>query len=282
MAQYRFGRSAGWLSVSRLGALAFSLLLVIGQTACHHAPEPSLDDLPVEKLYNQGVEMMGKKFYKRSAEIFDRVDADYPYSVWATRAQLMIGFARYQDSDYDGAVVALDHFIQLHPGNRDTPYAYYLKAICYYEQITDIGRDQGATEDAQKSLQAVIDRFPDTEYARDARIKLSLARDHLAGKEMEIGRYYEKHGLYIAAINRYRTVINNYQTTTHVPEALARLVESYVAIGLPDEARKNAAVLGDTYPNSEWYKDSYDLLVHKHVLNAEATAKEPWYKRAVE
>ncbi len=282
MAQYRFGRSAGWLSVSRLGALAFSLILVLGQTACHQAPVQSLDDLPVEKLYNQGVDMTNKKFYKRAAEIFDKVDANYPYSVWATRAELMIGFDKYQDSDYDGAVVALDHFVQLHPGNRDAPYAYYLKAICYYEQITDIGRDQGATEDAQKALQEVIDRYPDTEYARDARIKLSLTRDHLAGKEMEIGRYYEKHGQYIAAISRYRNVVANFQTTTHVPEALARLVESYVAIGLPDEARKNAAVLGYNYPDSSWYKDSYDLLVHKHVLSADSTAKEPWYKRMVE
>jgi outer membrane protein assembly factor BamD len=280
MAQFRFGRSAGRFSVGRAGALACAVLLLLGQTACHHVKQSDdVDNLSVEALYNLAVDMMVQKHYSRAAELFDKVDANYPYSVWATKAELMEGFANYQNSDYDAAVAALDNFVALHPGNRDTPYAYYLKAICYYEQITDIGRDQQATQDAQKALQDVINRFPDTEYARDARIKLSLTRDHLAGKEMEIGRYYERHGLYIAAIGRYKNVVDNYQTTTHVPEALARLVESYIAVGLPDEARKNAAVLGYNYPDSSWYADSYSLLVHNHLVTADVVGKDPWYKR---
>jgi len=277
MAQFRFGRSAERLSVGRFGALALSLAMILGQAGCAHHQE-DLDNLPVETLYNKAVDAMAKRDYEKAADLYDHVDTDYPYSVWATKSELMIGFAKYQDSDYDGAVTALDHFIELHPGNRDTPYAYYLKAICYYEQITDIGRDQQATQDAQTALQEVVDRYPDTDYARDARIKLSLTRDHLAGKEMEIGRFYERHGQYIAAIGRYRTVVEKYQTTTHVPEALARLVESYIAVGLPDEARKDAAVLGYNYPNSTWYADSYSLLVHHKLISPDIKQKTVWYK----
>ena len=276
MAQFRFGRSGGWFSRSRSGVLSLAFVILLGQAGCAHHDE-DLDNLPVETLYNKAVDAMAKHDYTEAANLYDHVDIDYPYSVWATKAQLMVGFAKYQASDYDAAVTALNSFIQLHPGNRDTPYAYYLKAICYYEQITDIGRDQQATSDAQTALQAVIDRYPDTEYARDARIKLSLTRDHLAGKEMEIGRFYEKHGQYIAAIGRFSNVVTNYQTTTHVPEALARLVESYVAVGLPDEARKNAAVLGYNYPKSSWYNDSYDLLVHKHLITADTTQRTSWF-----
>ena len=161
---------------------------------------------------------------------------------------------------YDESVVAAR---SLHPApsrHRDTAYAYYLKSLCYYIQITDVGRDQKVTDQALKAFEEVIRRFPDSRYARDARLKLDLTRDHLAGKEMEIGRYYEKRGQYLAAINRFRRVVDDYQTTTHVPEALHRLTESYLALGVVDEARTTAAVLGHNYPGSEWYKDSYALL----------------------
>jgi outer membrane protein assembly factor BamD len=166
----------------------------------------------------------------------------------------------YEAEDYSGAIVAADRFIQLHPGNRDVAYAYYLKAISYYVQIVDVGRDQKTTELALKALDDVIRRFPDTRYARDAKLKLAFTRDHLAGKEMEIGRYYLKRGQYLAAINRFKRVIDNYQTTTHVPEALERLVECDLALGLNNEAKRNAAVLGYNYPGSEWYGDAYAML----------------------
>ena len=172
----------------------------------------------------------------------------------------MTAYAHYEANDYSEAIADADRFIALYPGNASTPYAYYIKAICYFEQIVDVGRDQKNTENALKSFQEVVTRFPDSKYARDSRLKMDLTRDHLAGKEMEIGRYYEKQGLYVAAINRYRVVVKDYQTTTHVPEALERLAECYTAVGLPEEAQKNAAILGYNYPENEWYKDSYDLL----------------------
>ena len=172
----------------------------------------------------------------------------------------MSAFSYYSNGQYDDAILAVDRFIQLHPGNRDVGYAYYLKALSYYEQITDVGRDQRNTEQALVSLEEVIRRFPNSGYARDAGLKLDLTRDHLAGKEMEVGRYYHERDNYLAAINRYRNVIENYQTTTHVPEALHRLSEAYVAMGIEPEARANAALLGYNFPGSEWYLDSYELV----------------------
>ena len=176
------------------------------------------------------------------------------------KAQLMGAFARYRGNKYDDAIGALDRFIQLHPGNRDTVYAYYLKALSYYEQITDVGRDQETTARARAALDELVRRFPDSRYSRDAKLKLDLTLDHLAGKEMEIGRYYLTRKQYLAGINRFRRVVDLYQTTTHVPEALHRLTECYLALGLEEEARKTASVLGHNYPGSEWYTDSYAIL----------------------
>jgi outer membrane protein assembly factor BamD len=172
----------------------------------------------------------------------------------------MSAYALYQGGKYDESVVAADRFIQLHPGHRDIAYAYYLKALDYYVQIADVARDQKVTEKAMAALGEVVRRFPDSRYGRDARLKIDLARDHLAGKEMEIGRWYERQGSYLAAINRFKRVIDQYQTTTHVPEALHRLTECYMALGLADEAQRTAAVLGYNYPGSAWYSDSYALL----------------------
>jgi outer membrane protein assembly factor BamD len=172
----------------------------------------------------------------------------------------MGAFANYQSNKYDEAINALDRFIQLHPGHKDVAYAYYLRAISYYEQISDVGRDQNMTWLALQALENVVRRFPESRYSRDAILKLDLARDHLAGKHMEIGRFYLKKGEYLAAINRFRTVIKDYQTTTHVPEAMLRLVESYLALGVTEEAQATAAVLGYNYPGSAWYADSYVLL----------------------
>ena len=188
----------------------------------------------------------------------------------------MSAYANYQGNAYDEAIIILDRFIQLHPSNKDVPYAFYLKALCYYEQISDVGRDQKMTELALNSLNDVILRFPRSKYARDAKLKIDLTRDHLAGKEMEIGRYYESQGQYLAAINRFRSVVDKFQTTTHVPEALHRLTESYLALGLVDQANKTAAVLGYNFPGTEWYIDTYEIVENKQIRKPERK-KSPWY-----
>jgi len=264
-------------------ASGFRLAAVLGFAllagACADKDKETYLERPAEEIYNSAMDKVLDSDYQKAAKDFDEVDRQHPYSVWATKAQLMSAYSLYQASKYDEAVVDLDRFIQLHPGNRDTAYAYYLKALCYYVQITDVGRDQKTTEQALKALDEVTRRFPESKYARDARLKLDLTRDHLAGKEMEIGRYYERQGNYLAAINRFRRVVDNYQTTTHVPEALHRLTESYLALGIVDEARTTAAVLGHNYPGSEWYVDSYALLTGVPTQNS-ATPKG-WITRVI-
>jgi outer membrane protein assembly factor BamD len=239
-------------------------VLVIGMglalAACVSKNNDNYVERPVETLYNIAMDQLLSGDYKDAAKSFDDVDQQHPYSVWATKAQLMNAYALYQDKRYDESIVAAERFIQLHPGHRDVAYAYYLKALDYYIQITDVERDQTTTQQAYDALSEVVRRFPGTTYARDARLKMDLCWDHLAGKEMEIGRYYEQHGDYLAAINRFQTVVKKYQTTTHVPEALTRLVECYYALGLADEAKRTAAVLGYNYPGSTWYQATYDLL----------------------
>jgi outer membrane protein assembly factor BamD len=172
----------------------------------------------------------------------------------------MSAYAFYEANDYDEAVAAAQRFIDLHPGHKDVAYAYYLIGISHYEQISDVGRDQKMTQLALESFDELMRRFPDSRYARDAGLKADLARDHLAGKEMEIGRYYLRRGKYVAAINRFRSVIDSYQSTTHVPEALHRLTEAYLSLGVAEEARRTAAVLGYNFPSSRWYEDSYGLV----------------------
>jgi len=215
---------------------------------------------PVEDLYNNGVDALRDARYSSAGDQFSAVEQNYPYSTWAVNAQLMSGYTQYMQNHYTDAVAALDRFIQLHPTNRNVGYAYYLRALCYYEQISDIQRDQKGTEEAMNALQDVVNRFPDSTYARDAQLKIDLCRDHLAGKEMEIGRWYQGQHLYTAAIGRFQRVVDDFQTTNHVPEALARLTEIYLALGLRDEAKKTASVLGYNYPGSEWYVDTYSHL----------------------
>ena len=215
---------------------------------------------PVEELYNNGVDALSARRYSSAADQFNAVEQNYPYSTWAVNAQLMSGYSLYLQGKYTDATGTLDRFIQLHPAHRDIGYAYYLRALCYYEQIADIQRDQKGTEQAMNALREVVTRFPDTAYARDAQLKIDLCVDHLAGKEMEIGRFYQKQNLYEAAIGRFQRVVDDYQTTNHVPEALARLTEIYLALGLKDQARKTAAVLGYNYPGSEWYNATYAQL----------------------
>ena len=219
----------------------------------------------VEDLYNNGVDALNQKRYATAVTQFDAIEQNYPYSSWVVNAQLMHGYAEYLQNHYTEAIGALDRYIQLHPTSSNTSYAYYLRGLCFYEQIADIQRDQKGTEQAMVALQDVVNRFPDSAYARDARLKIDLCRDHLAGKEMEIGRYYEQQKLYTAAIGRFQRVIDDYQTTNHVPEALHRLTEIYLLLGLTDQAKRTAAVLGHNYPGSRWYEDSYDTLAENGI-----------------
>ena len=233
---------------------------------------------PIDQIYTDAWRMIDTENWLQAGRQFDEVERQHPYSVWARRAILMSAYCYYMGNRYPEAIDAATRFIQLHPGNKDVPYAYYLKAVSLYEQIGDVDRDQGKTDEAMTALQDLIQRFPDTEYARDARLKVDLARDHLAGREMMIGRFYLKQGEYLAAINRFRTVIDKYQTTTHAPEALERLTEAYLSLGVVREAQTSAAVLGYNYPGSRWYSDAYTLLTDQNVAPSED--KESWISRA--
>lgn len=214
----------------------------------------------VDVLYNRALVTFEGMNYKKAIQEFEEVERQHPYSDWAKKSQVMAAYAAYRAQEYDEAAVILERFVKLHPNNENTPYAYYLRALCYYDQISDVGRDQKMTQDAKQALREVVSRFPDTDYARDARIKLDLTEDHLAGKEMEIGRYYMARQEWLAAINRFQYVLDHHQTTSHVPEALHRLVEAYLQLGVKEEANKYAAVLGHNYPGSEWYQFSYKML----------------------
>lgn len=214
----------------------------------------------VEVLYNRAFAMMQEGENKQAIEAFEEVERQHPYSPWAAQSQVMAGYAAYLAGEYEDAVVILDRFVKLHPTSKSAPYAYYLKAMSYYIQITDVGRDQKMTELARQSLKEVVARYPNSEYAKDAKLKYELTSDHLAGKEMEIGRYYLTRKHYVAALNRFKFVVDNYQTTSHVPEAMHRMVEAYLRLGVVDQAKKYAAVLGYNYPGSEWYEYSYKMM----------------------
>jgi len=215
---------------------------------------------PVEVLYNNGLDALNANRFSEANDEFNSLEQNYPFPSWAVNAQIMQAYSEYVQNKYTDAIATLDRFIQLHPVHRDIAYIYYLRALCYYEQIADIERDQKGTEQAMAALQEVVTRFPNTSYANDARLKIDLCRDHMAGKEMEIGRYYQRQHLYQAAIGRFQRVVDDYQTTAHVPEALARIVEVYLALGLVDEAKRTAAVLGYNDPGSVWYQDAYNDL----------------------
>jgi len=259
----------------RLSKFVCSAAAAVLLAACTVNEAPEYVERPVAEIYNNAMDLLQNGQFRDAALQFDEVERQHPYSVWATKAQLMAAYAYYQSNRYDDAIIALDRFTQLHPAHRDAAYAFYLKALSYYEQISDVARDQKMTELALNALSEVTRRFPTSEYARDAKIKIDLTYDHLAGKEMEIGRYYLTQKHYLAAINRFRTVVETFETTTHVPEALHRLTEAYLALGITDQARKTASVLGHNFPGSEWYSDSYELFEGKPE---EAKATKPWYK----
>ncbi len=243
----------------------FTACFLILLTACSGGKDkpstsPEIASTGVNELYEKATQAMDAAEYEDATRFYEEVERQHPYSEWSSRSQIMGAYASYLDQRYTDAIVSLDRYIQLHPSAHDVDYAHYLKALCYYEQITDVRRDQDMTVQAYRSLDSLVRRFPDSKYSRDAKLKLDLTRDHLAGKEMEVGRYYLNRGHVNSAINRFRSVVAHYQTTTHVAEALHRLVESYITLGLKREALQVAAVLGHNYPGSKWYERSYNLL----------------------
>ncbi|HZF94936.1 MAG TPA: outer membrane protein assembly factor BamD [Allosphingosinicella sp.] len=214
----------------------------------------------VNTLYNAARNRLDRGLYLQAAGLFDEVERQHPYSVWARRAQLMSAFSYYAANDHTKSVDSARRFLSIHPGNRDAPYALYLISLNYYEQIRDVTRDQATTRQAMDALNEVIRRYPQSRYAADARLKMDLVRDHLAGHEMEVGRFYQDRRQWLASVIRFRNVIDEYQQTSHVPEALMRLTESYLALGMPEEARRSAAVLGTNFANTDWYQRAYNLM----------------------
>ena len=229
------------------------------------AKEPEYIERPVDQIYSDAWKQIRNGNWVLAGKQFDEVERQHPYSIWARRAMLMSAYCYYHANHYDDAISTADQYIALHPGSKEVAYAFYLKAISLYEQIVDVGRDQTSTEGALTALQDVVQRFPDSEYARDATLKIDLTLDHLAGKEMAVGRYYLYKGDYVGAINRFRTVVEQYQKTSQIAEALERLTEAYYALGVYSEAKTAAAVLGHNYPGSPWYKDAYELLQGHHL-----------------
>ncbi|MCW5725116.1 MAG: outer membrane protein assembly factor BamD [Maricaulaceae bacterium] len=270
-------------------AVAFRLILIIAiafaAASCQRnrpTERVAYVERPAETIYTDAFQMMENRRYMQAAAMFEEVERQHPYSEWARRAMLMSAFANYQARRYEQAISGAQRYINLHPGSRSAAYAYYLVAICHYEQIMDVGRDQRTTEQALDALRQVVRRYPNSRYAQDARLKIDMTLDHLAGKEMDVGRWYLRRNHHVAAINRFRTVIETYQTTSHTPEALHRIVEAYVAMGIDEEARRVAAVLGHNFPGSTWYEDSYTLLTREGIAAPDAEGLErgePGYLR---
>ncbi|HXQ44988.1 MAG TPA: outer membrane protein assembly factor BamD [Caulobacteraceae bacterium] len=249
--------------------LALVLIAAVALSGCNllnrnkNKEDTTYAEQPVEQLYSVGAERLDAHRWSDAVTYFKEVERQHPYSEWSRRAILMEAYAHYQNNDYTSAVADSERFLELYPGNSSAVYAYYLKAQCYFEQILDVGRDQGATQQALTAETEVARRFPHTPYAADARVKIDMIHDQLAGKEMAVGRFYEQNGDMLAAIGRFKTVIDKYQTTSHTPEALERLVEGYLTLGLIQEAKENAAVLGYNYPGSYWYETAYKLMASK-------------------
>jgi outer membrane protein assembly factor BamD len=252
------------LKLNRPVALLLAAAAVVPLVGCAHGNKNKLDTgyvaRDVSSLYTAAKKSMDEGDYEQSAKLFDEVERQHPYSIWARRAQLMSAFNYYLGKKYPEAISSAQRFLTIHPGNAEAPYAQYLIGMSYYQQIDEVTRDQTTTQQASDAFGELIRRYPDTRYAADARLKMDLISDHLAGKEMEIGRFYQRSGQWLAATYRFRTVVDQYQTTTQTPEALERLVECYLALGVPEEAQKAGAVLGRNYPESYWYRQSLRLL----------------------
>jgi len=268
-------------------ALALAVM-ASGLGACGTFGRDSREDVqfvdePVAQLYNRGADQLDRRNWPVALLFFQEVERQHPYSSWARRAMLMQAYAHYQARAYDDSIEDAQRFVALHPGNESAPYAYYLIAVCHFERILDVGRDQATTERALAALTDVVRRYPDSPYARDARLKLDMVYDQLAGKEMEVGRFYLTRDQHLAAINRFRLVVENpnYQRSSHTPEALHRLVESYLSVGMTEEAQRMAAILGHNYPGGEWYQRSYALMTDSGVapVAEEEARRRGWLGR---
>jgi outer membrane protein assembly factor BamD len=267
------------LKLNRPVALLLAAAAVVPLAGCAHGNKNKLDTgyvaRDVSSLYNAAKKSMDQGDYEQAAKLFDEVERQHPYSIWARRAQLMSAFNYYLGKKFTDAISSAQRFITIHPGNAEAPYAQYLIGMSYYQQIDEVTRDQTTTQQASDAFGELIRRYPDSKYAADARLKMDLINDHLAGKEMEIGRFYQRSGQWLAATYRFRTVVDQYQTTTQTPEALERLVECYLALGVPEEAQKAGAVLGRNYPESFWYRQSLKLLGQENrQVNRRASARK--------
>ena len=251
------------LKVSRSSALLLACALAVPLVGCAHGKgkgDTNYVARDVSSLYGAAQRTMNSGNYLQAAKLFDEVERQHPYSSWARHAQVMSAFNYYLAQKYNDSISSSQRFLTIHPGIDEAPYAQYIVAMSYYQQITDISRDQSVTQQANEAFGELVRRYPESRYAADARLKMDLIRDHLAGKDMEIGRYYQRAGQWLAATYRFRNVVDNFQTSSHAPEALERLVECYLALGIPDEAWKAAAVLGKNYPETYWYRQSLRLL----------------------
>ena len=262
------------------GCLALALVAVpLMGCSYFNKDDDYVRDDPADKLYNEGLFLLNnKQDYKEAAKKFDEVDRQNPYSDWARKALLMSAYSYYQAQEYSDCITSAQRYVTLHPGSPDAAYAQYLIGSSYYDQILDVTRDQARAEKAINSLEEVMRKYPDSEYATAAKKKIDMARDQLAGKEMEIGRFYLNKRDVIGAINRFKVVVTQYQTTRHVEEALERLTECYLSLGILDEAQTAAAVLGHNFPDSDWYKDAYNRV--KRAGGEPNENKESWISRS--
>lgn len=266
--------------VCRCARLAAFVLVAAGLGACSFLDkDTAIPDEPADKLYNEGLYLLNtKKDFKGAAKKFEEVDRQHPYSEWARKSLIMTAFAYYEAGAYDDSIGAARRYIALHPGSPDAAYAQYLIGSSHFDQIPEISRDQERAEKAVQTLEEVARKYPGSEYAAAAKRKVEMARDQLAGKEMDVGRYYMERRDYAGAINRFKIVVTRYQTTRHVEEALLRLTESYLALGIVGEAQTSAAVLGHNFPDSRWYKDAFALMQSKELQPSEN--KGSWISQA--
>ena len=254
------------LRLIRIAAALSMSAVLAGCSVFSNDKDVALDNTPPGEIFQTGEALLADGNARAAAETFNEIERLYPFSQLAKRAIIMSAFSSYTAGDFGNARSSARRYLDLYPSDKDAPYAQHLIALTYYDNIVDVGRDQGMTQNALQALTEVVSRYPDSDFARDAQLKIDLTRDHLAGKEMEVGRYYLKRGHYSAAINRFRIVVDKYQTTSQTPEALHRMVEANLALGLEKEALASAAVLGQNYPGSDWYANSYELLTGKNLL----------------
>jgi outer membrane protein assembly factor BamD len=275
--------------LARLSACLLLASVPLTLSGCMSGKDDDIDVLalaaetdPPDVLYNQGLANLEGGRLKEASAKFKAIDRQHPYSEWARKALVMSAFTSYRSGDFEEAVTSARRYLNTYPGTSEAAYAQYIIGLSYYRQIPDVTRDQKATARAAAAMQEVVDRYPDSEYAEDARTKIRVSRDQLAGKEMQVGRYYLERREYIAAINRFKRVVEAFPQTRHVEEALARLTEAYYAMGLVQEAQAAASVLGQNFPDSEWYKDSYALLQSKGLEPRASTGAGSWFVKATE